>query len=156
MVFEREYHEGLQLELDDKRELLRDAEALWLYDGASGVLIGETYGTPPAVAYEDGEQGSEDIAPYTNDPTAIYVFSNTILPPYQRQGFGRLLKAAFLGLLIGRGYQTAIGHAREGGSVALNRSFGAQFVAQHDNWFGSGERYHFYALNLLAGPRRLG
>ena len=48
MVFERDYHEGLQMDLDDKRELLSDAETLWLYDGESGALIGETYGTSPA------------------------------------------------------------------------------------------------------------
>jgi hypothetical protein len=41
-----------------------------------------------------------------------------------------------------------IGHARPGGSLALNKEFGAMFSTQHPDWYGTGETYTFYEMPL--------
>ncbi len=46
------------------------------------------------------------------------------------------------------GYEWVVGHAKEGGSVALNRRFGAALRRRHANWYGTGEPFRFYVLKL--------
>jgi GNAT superfamily N-acetyltransferase len=150
MGFERVYHPNLRMSLPEKREVLEAPEALcvWMYDLRRRVLIGETYGIPSAVAFgDDDEEGATDARPFVREG-ALYVFSTTILPRFQGQGYGTILKAYHLGRAAQAGYRVMIGHAREGPSCALNAGFGAVLGKRHPNWYGTGEAYRFYVLRL--------
>jgi hypothetical protein len=68
-----------------------------------GKLIGETYGFPL--------DGCDEIpVGCPRDPRSIYCYSNTILGKYQHQGYGRILKAAFIGR-VARDFHRIYGHA---------------------------------------------
>jgi GNAT superfamily N-acetyltransferase len=153
MAFEAVYHPNLRLSLAEKIEQLVGAECVWLYDARTQELIGETYGVPVRAAlFDEDEDGDADVRPYRNR-RALYTFSTTILPAFQRQSLGRILKAFFLGIASEAGYSLVLGHAREGGSVRLNETFGAQIGTAHPDWCGTGETYYFYALQLRPRER---
>ncbi len=147
MIFEELYHENLRLSLEEKRKLLERGEFVWLYRAGTQELIGESYGVPVRDAFEDDEEGFEDVQPYL-DEKAIYVFSTTILPTFQRRGLGKILKAFLLGVASQAGFEIVIGHARSGASMQLDRTFGAETGVAHQDWYGSGETYYFYTLKL--------
>jgi hypothetical protein len=71
----------------------------------------------------------------------------TILGRYQRRGYGRILKAAFIGR-VARDFYRIYGHARPGASQALNQSFGARLGPARKNWHDTGEDYRLYVLPL--------
>jgi hypothetical protein len=144
MVFEREYHKNLRLTLPEKRDLLRRAIVIWMFEG--GKLVGETYGI--------SLDGADDLPGCPRDRRSIYCYSNTILGKYKGKGYGSLLKAAFIGR-VSRDFRRIYGHARPGASQALNRKFGARFLSTHRNWFQTGEDYRLYVLPL-DGPSRPG
>jgi hypothetical protein len=138
MAFEKEYHPNLRLTLTEKRAVLREAVTIWMFN--EGHLVGETYGIPL-----DGRGEIPQGCPL--DPESIYCYSNTVLSKYQSQGFGRILKAAFIGR-VSRDFRKIYGHARPGPSQALNASFGAEFLRTYKNWYGTGEDYRLYVLPL--------
>ena len=80
--------------------------------------------------------------------SGVYCYSNTILPAFQKTGFGTILKSHWLGVVAGKGYSTIYGHARSGGSHALNARFGAEFLKQFPDWYGTGENYWLYRTRL--------
>jgi hypothetical protein len=138
MAFEREYHPNLRFTLREKRQFLKHAITIWMFD--HGKLIGETYGFPL--------DGRDEIPPgCPRDPHSIYCYSNTILKKYQHKGYGRILKAAFIGL-VSREFRRIYGHARPGASQALNKSFGARLGPTSKNWQGTGEDYRLYVFPL--------
>ena len=151
MVFERRYHPELAMSLADKRDVLRERNALavWMYvPGRQRRLIGETYGVPvQAVLADEDPEGKTDLRPFAKR-RAFYVFSTTILRQYEGRGLGAVLKAYLLGRAFEAGYQWVVGHAKEGGSVALNRRFGAVLHRRHANWYGTGKPFRFYVLKL--------
>jgi GNAT superfamily N-acetyltransferase len=138
MAFELEHHDRLRLTLHEKRQLLRHAIVIWMWDGDE--LIGETYGVPLHGDFE-APPGCPD------DPEAIYCYSNTILKKYQRKGYGSILKAAFIGR-VSTEFRRIYGHARPGASQALNLKFGAQLGEKYVNWYETGEDYRVYVLEL--------
>jgi hypothetical protein len=146
MAFEAVYQEALQLDLPGKRKF-RDASGsvfAWLL--VDGELAGESYGFPLTSSGELIEEfadltGSEKKA-------GIYCYSNTILPPFQKHGLGTMLKAHWLGLAAGKGFENVYGHARPGASQALNAKFGALFLESFPDWAGTGEEYRLYRLAL--------
>jgi GNAT superfamily N-acetyltransferase len=148
MVFEAVYHENLRLSLEAKRELLARCGCVWLYDAGTQELIGETYGfsVRENLAFLEGSE-ADDVYPFREQP-AVYVLSTTILPAFQGRGFGKVLKAFFLGIVSQAGYPLVLGHAWEGWSVELNLAFGAAIHKAHPDWGGSGETYYFYTLCL--------
>lgn len=138
MAFEKEYHPNLRLTLSDKRWLLKKTISIWMF--VDGKLAGETYGMPLL------DKVNRPLGcPY--DPESIYCYSNTILGPYKGHGYGTILKAAFLGHVSGK-FRRVFGHARPGPSQALNRKFGARFLATRINWYNTGEDYKLYVLDL--------
>ncbi len=147
MVFERLFHPNLRLSLREKRDTLRNAIAVWMYDATRGTLIGEIYSTPAEEEMDPNEEGYTDIAPYRNRKAA-YVSSTGILPPFQGQNLSKILKAYHLGRIRQAGYRYAIGHAKDPASCALNVGFGAKLLARHLNWYGTGELFRFYELRL--------
>ena len=138
MAFEREYHPNLRLTLPEKRHLLKNAITIWMFD--HNHLVGETYGLPL-----DGRDQLPEGCPL--DPHSIYCYSTTILHQFAHRGYGRILKAAFIGRVAPH-FHKIYGHARPGASQALNKSFGARLGPTHKNWYNTHEDYRSYVLPL--------
>jgi hypothetical protein len=146
MAFEAIYHKALQLDLCSKKDLWDIAGSVFVWVLLDGELVGESYGIPVANADESIE-GLSDLTD-SERKAAIYCYSNTILPSFQKQGLGTILKAHWLGLAAGKGFDIVYGHARPGGSQALNAKFGAVFLDSYPDWAGTGEEYRLYRLAL--------
>jgi hypothetical protein len=151
MVFETIYHPGLQLDLSQKQEVWDTPGAFFVWLIVDGQLAGESYGIPLASSSELIEDLL--VLPESEKEKAVCCFSNTILPAFQKQGYGSILKAHWLGLAAGKGFDVVYGHARPGGSQALNAKFGAVFLENLPDWFGSGEDYRKYRLALTSKTR---
>ncbi len=148
MAFESVHHPNLQLDLYDKREIWETPGAFFVWMFVDGQIAGESYGIPLASPSEFLENLL--VLPASEKEKAVCCYSNTILPRFQKQGHGSVLKAHWLGLAAGKGFDVVYGHARPGGSQALNAKFGAVFLEDLPNWFGSGEDYRKYRLVLSA------
>jgi len=147
MVFERLFHPNLRVSLPEKRNILRDAIAIWMYEPTRGTLIGEVYSTPVEKELDPDEEGYSDIAPYRGRKAA-YVYSIGILKPFQGRQLGKVLKAYHLGRIRQAGFHWAIGHAKHPESCALNVAFGAKLLARHPKWYGTGQLFRFYEMKL--------
>ena len=151
LVFEKVYPENLQWNLEDKNELKEDGvEFLYMKDGDTNELVGEAYFIPLDDMKDwppDEEQEEDGLGPYY-DKNAMYAFSTTILPEFQGKGYGKILKAYCLGLWKGRGFDLAVGHARDGVSLALQEGFGAKVVETFLMWYGGSEPYNLYIQAL--------
>jgi GNAT superfamily N-acetyltransferase len=149
MQFEKIHPENVQLKLSEKQELRNaGAEFIYLRGDHTGSLIGETYYIEvDNMKNLSADLQVENISEWTGKK-AIYCYSNTILPKYQRQGLGAHLKEFFLKHAEGKGFQFSIGHARSAGSIELNESFGAKRIHDCPNWQGTGETYFFYSQQL--------
>lgn len=144
MVFEAVYHKNLQLDLSDKKAMWELQESIFVWMFVNGQLVGESYGVP---AERDEPIEGLNLTE-AEKKHAIYCYSNTMLPPFQKQGLGSILKAHWLGCAAAKGVTTVYGHARPGGSQALNAKFGAVFIGDHPDWFGTGETYKLYRLRF--------
>lgn len=146
MEFDAIYPERLQFSLSEK-ELIRSAPgAIFAWMRVDGTLAGEAYGVPVST-YDESIEGLDQLTGEEKEGT-IYCYSNTVLPPFQRRGLGSILKAHWLGLVAARGFNTVYGHARPGGSQSLNAKFGAVFLGDFPDWYGTGEAYKMYRLTL--------
>jgi hypothetical protein len=146
MAFESVYHPNLQLKLSEKQEVWYTPGAFFVWMYVAGEMVGESYGIP--LASQTDFLDDLLVLPASEKEKAVCCYSNTILPRFQKQGYGEILKAHWLGLAVGKGYDVVYGHARPGGSQALNAKFGAVFLEDLPNWFGSGEDYKKYRLEL--------
>ena len=140
MLFESEYHENLQMDLNEKREIVERSIVVWMFLGDK--LVGETYGIP-TVELEDLE-GSKVVDVEASEDS-IYCYSTTILLPWQRKGFGKILKAFWLGM-VNVAFSLVVGHA--GDCLALNLLFGAKPLVERKNWYDTGKTYTYYEINL--------
>jgi GNAT superfamily N-acetyltransferase len=145
--FEKIYPETLQAD-DETKQWIKDngGEFIYIQDTDTGDLMGETYFVPlDALEHEEPmELQTEDgLDPFYGTNSA-YIYATTILPPYQRRGVGKLLKAYTLGILREIGFSNVFGHTRQNGSWSLNRFFGAEEIGRFDNWFQTGEQVVFY------------
>ncbi len=149
MFFEDAFSESLALSLQDKREALKTAIARWMYVGSR--LVGETYGYRmqdvdepiPGVTDEDNR-----LDPRWDPVRDCYLYSTGIAETFQGMGYGKILKAHFLGVLAAMGFRNVVGHARKNGSLQLNQRFGAEVLSEHSDWFDSGETYWLYRIAL--------
>jgi hypothetical protein len=145
--FESCYEEELQLDPEEKAEILAAPEqtlCLWMF--VDGELAGETYGASPHDLFAAIEEEIEDCD--KNDPLAVYCYSTTILPKFQGMGLAKILKAYWLGLIKGRGYDSVCGHATTPAMLKINLDFGAQVKAVHSNWYETERTAHFYEIKL--------
>lgn len=151
LIFESVYPENLQWSLEDKQELKDDGtEFMYMEDAETGELIGEAYFLPLDTMKEwpaDEEQPEDGLGPWYGE-NCVYAFSTTILPDFQGKGYGKLLKAYCLGLWKERGFEYAVGHARDGASMGLQEYFGAKSIGRFDNWYQTGETYNLYLQKL--------
>lgn len=137
--FEAIYEPELQLESADKDEILQNGIAAWIL--VDGKLAGESYGICPA----DLDEEIEDIE--GRPKNAFYIYSTTILPEFQGMKLGKLLRAFLHGLILASGkYDVICGHATSPAMVAINEFFGAEFVAHHEEWYGTKRTAHFYRI----------
>jgi GNAT superfamily N-acetyltransferase len=146
MAFESVYHPNLQLGLSEKQEVWNTPGAFFVWMFVDGELVGESYGIP--LASPTDFLNDLLVLPANEKENAVCCYSNTILPRFQKRGYGAILKAHWLGLAAGKGFDVVYGHARPGGSQALNAKFGAVFLENLPDWFGSGEDYRKYRLVL--------
>ncbi|HMD39293.1 MAG TPA: hypothetical protein VKH15_08430 [Candidatus Acidoferrum sp.] len=146
MEFDSIYPKGLQFALSDKETLRSMSGGIFVWMLVDGALAGEAYGIPIS-EYDEPIEGLGDLSAQEKRD-AIYCYSNTILPAFQRRGFGDILKSHWLGLVVSKGFKTVYGHARPGASQALNAKFGAVFLAEFPDWYGTGETYKMYRLDL--------
>src|SRR5580698_638141 len=86
------------------------------------------------------------VLPANEKENAVCCYSNTILPRFQKRGYGAILKAHWLGLAAGKGFDVVYGQA-------LNAKFGAVFLEDLPDWFGSEEDYKKYRLELKPSAR---
>ncbi len=89
---------------------MRGAIKVWMF--VDGALAGEAYGIPMAGGYGETMPGAELVVDDLS--TALYCFSNTILPGFQGRGLGAELKRHWLGMASARGLRVIYGHARRG------------------------------------------
>lgn len=150
MEFDAVYPEGLQFELAEKRMIRETPGAIFVWMWVDDQLVGESYGVPIS-SYEESIEGLDNLTA-AEKQDALYCYSNTILPQFQRRGFGDILKAHWLGLVVSKGFTTIYGHARPGGSQALNAKFGAVFLGEFPDWYGTGETYKMYRLTFGNSP----
>lgn len=148
MDFDAIYPDGLQFTLEEKTLILDTPGAVVVWMFVDGALAGEAYGVP-IVEYDEPIEGIDELA-YEEKRNAIYCYSNTILPAFQRRGLGDILKAHWLGLVASKGFKAVYGHARPGASQALNAKFGAVFLGDFADWYGTGETYKMYRVTLNA------
>jgi GNAT superfamily N-acetyltransferase len=138
-AFEKAYEKSLQLDDDEKQPILDRGLAVWMYVGKD--LVGETYG----IRVEDDDEEIEDTA--GRDPRDVYCYSTTILPKFQGKGYGKLLKAFWLGYVWAkRPGCTIIGHASSPAMLQINLQFGATVLAVHDGWYGTKRKAFFYEI----------
>jgi len=148
MEFDAIYPEGLQFTLSEKQWFRSLPGGIFVWMHVDGALAGESYGIPVS-DYDEPIEGLGDLSPREKQES-IYCYSNTILPAFQRRGFGDILKSHWLGLVVGKGFKTVYGHARPGASQTLNAKFGAVFLGDFPDWYGTGETYKMYRLALGA------
>jgi hypothetical protein len=146
MAFDAVYPEPLQYDLVEKAAILATpgSVAIWMFVGEE--LVGESYGIP--LASDDEDLPWIGSLPPEERAAGIYCYSNTILPPHQRGGYGKILKAHWLGLVKGKGFRVVYGQARPGASQRLNADFGAEFLDSFPDYAGTGEEYRLYRLTL--------
>lgn len=149
MEFDAIYPEGLQFTLPEKEIIRNTPGAVFVWMRVDGTLAGEAYGVPVST-YDESIEGLGELTD-EGKQGAIYCYSNTVLPPFQGRRLGYILKAHWLGLVAAKGFKTIYGHARPGGSHALNARFGAVFLGDFPDWYGTRETYKMYRLTLHQG-----
>lgn len=149
MAFETIYPLALQLDLVEKGEIRDSLGSIFVWMFANGELVGESYGIP-LESCDEPLEGLEELSD-VDRKSAVYCYSNTILTPFQAQGYGTILKAHWLGWVAARGFSLVYGHARPGGSQRLNAKFGAVFLGGYSDWYDTGEEYKLYRLTIRPG-----
>jgi ribosomal protein S18 acetylase RimI-like enzyme len=98
-------------------EYWRSCESWWLFAG--GVKIG-------CCAFEKKAGGR-----------SLYIATTGILPKYQRQGFGQLMKAWQIAHAQHHGYRRLVCHSRESNArmIALNERFGFRIIRKMPRYY---------------------
>ncbi len=148
MMFDQEYEPELQMDVEEKRELLEVCRGQVVYIFFDGRVIGETYGATPAELYAHEDKKIPGVN--KNENNSVYCYSTTIVGAYQGFGFGQLLKAYWLGLCKARNFKRVVGHATNDAAAKLNNKFGAVwFQGKHyANWYGTQRTAHYYEIEL--------
>jgi hypothetical protein len=81
MVFEEIFEEPLQLDQEEKADILADSFAVWLF--VDGELAGESYG----IKLGDLDEKLEDCE--NESPQTVYCYSIALLPSFVVKRWGR-------------------------------------------------------------------
>lgn len=142
LCFDRLFHPNLRFNLREKTSLIRHQQVtVWML--VDGKLAGETYGMRLDSIPETQDDEIPGCTRYRGH-NAFYVCSTAIMPLYQGLGLSRVLKAYFLGCI--REYPIIIGHAFEGASLRLVKSFGARIGRAYPNWSETGQTTYLYEI----------
>jgi hypothetical protein len=142
MRFEKLFHPNLRLNLQEKKDMLRQQwTSVWML--VDGRLAGETYGMRLDEIPEDELEEVPGCERYRGR-NALYVCSTAILRDFQGLGLSRILKAYFLG--CASSFPFVLGHAFEGASLHLVKSFGARIGRAYPDWSGTGQTVYLYEM----------
>lgn len=142
MVFEEVFEESLQLDEEEKAEILAKGFPVWMF--VDGEMAGESYGIALRYLKEKIEDCDKEA------PSTVYCYSTALLPKFRSKGLGPILKSYWLGMLKGNGVQRVVAHATSEQAKKLNEMFGANFDygAQHEKWYGTERTAIFYWIDL--------
>jgi GNAT superfamily N-acetyltransferase len=145
MKFEECYEEELRISPEERKDIIKSGLVVYM-QGSCG-LIGECYGATP-FALEFIDETPEDCVP--EDDESIYVYSTTILPMYQGQGYGKALIEEFARHASDQGYVKLVGHATTPAMRYIREQQGAILHKKgvHEKWFGTNRTAHFYTQFL--------
>lgn len=132
MVFESLYEPNLQMNREEKEEILKNGLAVWLY--IDGVLAGEAYG-------EKASSMSMQVPDVDECPDSFYLSSFSIIPELQNKGYGKLLFSYFLGKVSS--FKVITTHATSPGMLRIGEVFGFQKLKEHDNWYNTDRKATF-------------
>lgn len=125
---------------DRKQQLIGHGVAVWVFK--DGELVGECYGAPASFAQDP------DIMQYGDDPEALCMFGCCVFPTYQGQGYAKLILSYWLALAKVKGFGTVVGHAAHPAMAQAVRTFGAEILAERENWGGSGRVGHLFRITV--------
>lgn len=77
-----------------------------------------------------------------------YISSISVIKRYQGQGYSKLLKQVLYNELKSTGYKEVRGHARDGKSWETTKKMGGKLIKTIDNYYETGEKYHYYKQKL--------
>ena len=151
MRIEREcFKEELQEDENSKKFLIENAEiVLFAYDDHDGRIVGEAYCIieKPEKADHPDDDVMEELFEEMDLNDSIYFMSFAVLPDYQGKGVaGQLLNDVLLQAKQ-LDFNYLYTHAKMGASAHLFGKYG-EFISQHDNWFGTGESYLLFRIDL--------
>jgi GNAT superfamily N-acetyltransferase len=131
--------------MEERKDIIESGLVVYL-QGTSG-LIGECYGATP-FQLEFIDETPEDCS--SEDDESVYVYSTTILPGYQNQGYGKLLIEEFARHASDQGYVKLVGHATSPAMKYLREKQGAILHSKgiRENWYGTDRTAHFYTQFL--------
>lgn len=150
MVFESIFEPELQLDLDEKEELLENCECTYMY--VDGEIAGEIYtiSVPKLIAEgveePDDQKIVDDVTPYIDG--GVYYHSTSILPKFRGEGLSKMFKCFHNGYLKGLGYKVIVGHSTSDEIEKVNEFLGAKHIRTHENWYDTGRKSSFYELPL--------
>jgi ribosomal protein S18 acetylase RimI-like enzyme len=153
IIFESVYPAGLTFNLKEKRELFKYNQPIKVYMFREYKCIGEIYAftianmkedleTDPLPGFDKFLKGHKLVK-----ETTVYVFSFTVLPKYQGEGYGKILYAYFMGYLKGCNIKAITGHAHDR-SLKIVKDFGAKIIEEQPDWYGTGESYYLYLQRI--------
>jgi ribosomal protein S18 acetylase RimI-like enzyme len=138
--FEKLFEPSLRLSLSEKRKLINNAFAVWMF--VNGKLAGEVYGLGASILWTMDK--IPDMQPNGSD---TYLYSIAVLPEFRGFGYGKVLMAYWLGL-VGQYYKRAIWHSTSEEMVKLSHTFGAKTHNTRRRWCGTKKNAIFTTLDL--------
>jgi GNAT superfamily N-acetyltransferase len=129
--FEREHPKPLRW--DDKYKLWMleqndKCQGLWLRDKTHGIIA--------------------EIIVSWESSNVLHGESITVLPEFQKKGYGKHLVEEMLDWGENMGYKHFIGEARKISSWSLFEKLGAKPILEYENWNDSGENYMFFKMMI--------
>jgi hypothetical protein len=148
MVFENIFEPELQLDEEEKTELLANCEKVYLF--IDDKIAGEIY----AIGIDQLIEDDPDL--FENEPLlknylsekAVYVHSCALLPEYIGKGLGLLINVYFHGYLKGIGYEIVISHATADSMEKIYQKFGGELIVVRENWYDTDRTAKLYEIKL--------
>jgi GNAT superfamily N-acetyltransferase len=148
MRFESCYPKPLRYTLEEKEAMSQDPNIAFIYivDKETKKAIAEAILGDIKYVLDEADGQDMGISEFRSYKS-VYLFKFTILPEYQRKGYGKILQAYIMGYLRDSGYTVIVGHANNA-NMTLQEFYGAVKVARFEPWFGVPEEYWLYYINL--------
>jgi ribosomal protein S18 acetylase RimI-like enzyme len=151
MVFEKIFEPELRSSLKEKEELLKNCDKSYLF--INDKIAGEIYSEDTElmkITDNDAESFPDAYERKYLDNRTSYLYSCSILPGFQGNGYGRLLYAHHMGYLKAFYYSLITGHSTSPEMDNLNKFFKAKFFPKriHKNWWGTARVAKFFEIKI--------